>query len=616
MRINRRISQQNLFTLSSIQLRNFKAIKSSGFSVKPLTVLLGANATGKSTFIQSVLLLAQNFARQDNSFDLQLNGAAVRLGTFGEVIRRGSKGGFSIELGLKPEDATALGWRSYSPRLTVVCNSPSPASGVALISEVTLEARVSPTDSFETIATRLGAKAQPSDSNSSFARIKTVQTTEHTTLERQDVDYAIYRDDRLFEILPYTKSQYLRSENVLKWLIRSVLATNSLKIRRSFDSSEEFNLNKEVAEIAKVVSTPEVEESRWTGSDEPEELKLAVDALAYLTEQIKAIIETNSNSSPLTRGELVTEFVDEQIEELSYLLNKIKFEDYKMAFIHLLRRDSKGWTLLKLPLGLRMADRMLPAPPLAQEYRRFLSKNVQYLGPLRAEPGTVQPLDIASSSIAPLGIKGEYMAYHLTSGPLAKQKFEYPLPNGVDSLKVTLKEALEIWLSALGLGKKVEISPVGQFGLTVLIDEIPIFATGTGLSQVLPVILICLMAKPFSTTLIEQPELHLHPATQRKLADFFIEIVKTNRFVIVETHSEYMLNRLRRAIALQLEDSELVKIVFTESKAIDGEIQTVYREATIKESGELTSWPDGFFDFSDEDNLEIMLANFEREGSS
>ncbi|WP_162528596.1 AAA family ATPase [Mycolicibacterium sp. CBMA 361] len=75
--------------------------------------------------------------------------------------------------------------------------------------------------------------------------------------------------------------------------------------------------------------------------------------------------------------------------------------------------------------------------------------------------------------------------------------------------------------------------------------DLDLTSVGTGVSQVLPVLVMCLQAPPGSLLLIEQPELHLNPAVQQKLADFLLAIAASGRQLLVETHSDYLITRLR-----------------------------------------------------------------------
>ena len=83
---------------------------------------------------------------------------------------------------------------------------------------------------------------------------------------------------------------------------------------------------------------------------------------------------------------------------------------------------------------------------------------------------------------------------------------------------------------------------VDQSGLSLDIPDV-----GFGVSQVLPVVLQGFLSPNKSITIVEQPEVHLHPQMQAALADLFIDIAKESKYtkhLIIETHSEYLLKRL------------------------------------------------------------------------
>lgn len=122
---------------------------------------------------------------------------------------------------------------------------------------------------------------------------------------------------------------------------------------------------------------------------------------------------------------------------------------------------------------------------------------------------------------------------------------------------------------------------------------------GVGVSQVVPV-LVAGISRQFS--IIEQPELHLHPKLHLELASFFIEMVSADRMFVIETHSENIFLRVLRAIR-ETSSSDIphrrfnlrpdqVSVLFFEK--IDGE--TRIKRLRISEDGEfIDRWPGGFF---------------------
>ena len=121
---------------------------------------------------------------------------------------------------------------------------------------------------------------------------------------------------------------------------------------------------------------------------------------------------------------------------------------------------------------------------------------------------------------------------------------------------------------------------------------------------------MCLLAEPDTTLIIEQPELHLHPKVQTLLGDFFLSMAILGKQCIIETHSEYIINRLRfRAAGAQAETiSSLMKMYFVEKK---GE-NSVFRPVDVNKYGAIKDWPEGFFDQSQRAAEEILRAGLEK----
>ena len=128
---------------------------------------------------------------------------------------------------------------------------------------------------------------------------------------------------------------------------------------------------------------------------------------------------------------------------------------------------------------------------------------------------------------------------------------------------------------------------------------------GVGVSQVLPVILLCLLAEPGTLVILEQPELHLHPKLQQDLADFLLACTRAGRQLVIETHSEHLVNRLRYRIAADETDEThgLIRLVFAEN---EGGV-TSYREPEINPYGGLgEDWPAGFLDLTARESQDLV----------
>lgn len=186
-----------------------------------------------------------------------------------------------------------------------------------------------------------------------------------------------------------------------------------------------------------------------------------------------------------------------------------------------------------------------------------------------------------------------------------------PLPGSDSPEEMTLLQAVRAWSKYLGLVEDIaedgeEVKPHG------LESYLPFGWVGVGVSQLLPVLVLCLRAEPGSVLLIEQPELHLHPALQQRLTDFFIAMVRSGRQLIVETHSEYMVSRLRRRIVEDPEDRllDLAKVIFAERDRETG--HSSYREVELSPYGAIEEWPAGFFDQAAEEERAIILGGVKK----
>ena len=130
--------------------------------------------------------------------------------------------------------------------------------------------------------------------------------------------------------------------------------------------------------------------------------------------------------------------------------------------------------------------------------------------------------------------------------------------------------------------------------------------TGFGLTQVLPVVVAALSARREDLLLIENPAVHLHPAGQARMGRFLAEVAAAGVQVLVETHSDHVLNGIRRAVKDNTLPSEDVKLHFfrPRSEQPDGtasQMAPQVESPVIDADGNLDRWPDGFFDQFDKD---------------
>ena len=125
---------------------------------------------------------------------------------------------------------------------------------------------------------------------------------------------------------------------------------------------------------------------------------------------------------------------------------------------------------------------------------------------------------------------------------------------------------------------------------------------GFGLTQVLPIVVAAMSASKDDLLLIENPEVHLHPAGQAEMGRFLAEAAAAGVQVVIETHSDHVLNGIRRAVksnTLRPDDVALHFFRPRRNGEADGSAQV--ESPHLDADGNIDSWPDGFFDQFDED---------------
>ena len=180
-----------------------------------------------------------------------------------------------------------------------------------------------------------------------------------------------------------------------------------------------------------------------------------------------------------------------------------------------------------------------------QELLSALFSTITYIGPLREEPSRRY---IYEDEIVEIGIKGENAAYIYLSEQDNSIAFNSYFYNEItdtfeqENHEIALHEALTRWNNLMGIREfRPEIyNDIIQLNMssTAGSSRVNIADVGFGVSQIFPIILEGLRIAPGGTLLLEQPEIHLHPGLQMKLADYFIALALANKSVVVETHSD------------------------------------------------------------------------------
>jgi predicted ATPase len=214
--------------------------------------------------------------------------------------------------------------------------------------------------------------------------------------------------------------------------------------------------------------------------------------------------------------------------------------------------------------------------------------DLSYIGPIRENPHRVY--EVSNEANNTVGQRGENT------------------PNLLKRHHKKIQKEINEWIRKFGFGDSLEFKELYGNLYSIRFREkdsqmyTSIANAGFGASQILPLIVQSIVSPKESLTIAEQPEIHLNPRLQCVLAELFVQMTKRDQRIIIETHSEHLILRLRRLIAQKEISSNDVALYFVEKK--NG--ASVIREIKIEENGHIKKdeWPEGFF----EETLRESLA--------
>ena len=195
-------------------------------------------------------------------------------------------------------------------------------------------------------------------------------------------------------------------------------------------------------------------------------------------------------------------------------------------------------------------------------------RDVYYLGPLRAFPARTYRWNGAQPS--DVGRVGELVFDAI----LASRQLGKTISRGKGKRRRSLEEHVAHWLQRLGLihsfavRQLAEHQPVYEVRVQQSPKSAPVLITdvGFGVSQILPCLVLLFYVPPGSTVILEQPEIHLHPAVQAGLGDVLIEAWQQQGVqILLESHSEHLLRRIQRRVAEERVRKDDIAFFFCEA---------------------------------------------------
>jgi predicted ATPase len=697
-------------------LKNFKSIQEANLALAPLTVLTGTNSSGKSSLLQSILLIAQTLAYKDSSCQLVLNGEMVRLGDFETVLSSGADRKilgieFKVEINPNFSDTETVkkpgsGGNESPPNLQLAMTFAKEKHEVfPLLQELSLSGGDNTVHGSMRIERKNGQDEKPLLEMASGMEHLTLCTIPPTAFKVLNFDL----ENKTFGIKRRALTGYPTAEHSgcslkhflpseFQWTVDEIGEYAKIVVRFLRNPLNYRTINETMAQKHFLLFTNDCADGISSSSQYAERinqknkeiLKNKAPPSSPLAKTIMRGLLTSSLFPPL-RDNFFTEEVTGVIQDIlgkagipfsavknRYFLGRIEslddlykdkrtfderyscslvfFPAFKSWFASQAEEeqnkikscfadcadledriyDAATRTHHKFvkELGISAADKPARGPDLRSypgvksvlkqslrdldktggldetisDVDKFFRIRVKYLGPLREKPKTIYPFEYASDP-CDVGLSGENTAMALFLN-WNKVK-EYPQPpsdkTGVFAAEKedSLGNAVRTWLQYLDVADDISAVEIeGSVGISLKVrtkqSPQPYFmnALGVGVSQVLPIVVMGLVSEFDTTMLFEQPELHLHPKVQSRLGDFFLSLAKSGKQCIVETHSEYIIDKLRfRTVAADRDADQQfmrdnVKVYFAQKEAGG----TRFNGLEINKYGAISDWPEGFFD--------------------
>ncbi|MGE6762332.1 DUF3696 domain-containing protein [Corallococcus interemptor] len=609
---------------------NFKSIgEPTSLPLAPLTVFCGTNSSGKSTIIQSILLISQTLSSKVGSRSVVLNGSLTKLGQYDDLKTTGSKTE-NIEISWECRPVNNKDQSSAGPRPSLL---PSRSPTGILSSE-----RVGAINC--SLSFSAGGTGAEHDLQQLQPQLLTFSLS-HIDPETSDIQSRISISRLAKDSLLKAKlDEFSISEPESESLKSSLLYNVQLDTDSAEEITDEFPSAVPIGCILRhfipIRLTVRLDETREISNyifSELAENRAARNRVGRLP------VDTSLSSEIL---EVIRKHLSDELAQIMLAQESIPglmqytLQDWRTRRRKLSQRQRLDLNkqMLAIEVDLFTAIKREGKQPHLVEPQRmprellscahyldtYFSSSLKYLGPLRDEPKALYPIATATDP-SDVGIRGENTAavYDLHRkrkiSYLPSSKFTSPEVN-VDPHRSTLSEAVLDWLSYLGVASDINTKDRGKLGHELRVTTTDnttahdLTHVGVGVSQVLPILVACLLADDDTVLIIEQPELHLHPRVQTLLADFFLSMALLGKQCILETHSEYLINRLRYRIAAADRDtlSSSTTIYFAEKE--NG--LSKYRPVPINEYGAIINWPAGFFDESQKESETLLRIAMEK----
>ncbi|UOO46403.1 DUF3696 domain-containing protein [Enterococcus casseliflavus] len=540
-----------------ITIKNFKGIRSFSYkNLSPITILSGANSGGKTSLIQSILMIKQSIEFGSSEIPIVLNGHYTQLGLFSKLIHKGQK---FIEIELKdsiePSQILTKDPRDggdYYYRRNLLPHINNNLNYATNIMDIYFRNKENPKSVLEEL------------DSMRFSSIRSVSSKGK-------------RPRRIFKDMTY-----------------------SLKIGTKSNSENPY-IKELLISVSEIVDTSVYEHTLQLSNTRLDSYKISTNSPIFF--DLRNILWSSNYNDIHHICEFLKDKVERPTDEVhNYNSANITFSGLNLSLV----KDEKK------------KDEFIDSS-FINHLINLITLNfndVEFIGPLRDEPRSLYLKE--TDLINDIGIKGENAGlifaknfHKIVSCPILNEE-----KNKIIKKEMTLEEAVNYWLNdKFKLAKKIAVNQykdnnIYEIEVTNFNNiKTPISSVGFGVSQIFPIIVSSLISADNAMLIFEQPEIHLHPRVQSLLFDFVygIQCVSKTKRIIIETHSDHLINKYR---IYKIKNSDNVPNPVTLFFA-DSENSTLH-PIEFDEYGNLTDWPQGFFDQSAIDNKTIFQKQLQK----
>lgn len=608
------------------KIRNFKSIDEASINLDTSknAIIAGPNSSGKSSIIQSILLAAQS-----SQHNIELNGHLFSFGDPMDVIKDGTD---EIIMGHTTEYVPTRR-RGVSCKIDSALRLKEVSSGLrgSYLGVSGIELSVNSNH----LISSAGLKDSriPSRHKSIFEKINDIhgRRLQFVPIEKEKDGFTGYIAFSGFEAVAFGYISSSKKNDESEY--RRLLKTKFIRfLREDYDSMKSY-----------ISPDRNLEEQKWQFSylDRPrgsfysyrdrfinlldKEMSEGGNKPSFLDQEnqystLGALYKKFSEENSSSRRE-VFEYIAEKYSNRGrgahFLIVHPRSEYASRTRMYNSYYDDNLSNDIIYNKYFKKYDSILEALSVYNASLEHLRDNVKYLGPVRNSPKAYyeRSNNTYNRKNSPIGINGEYIAEYIDGiGRRDGFKIQYTDPEG-KMQKETIHQAIDKWVKYVGIGENLKVSNISKIGYSLTLEvkgrERDLTSVGVGVSQALPVIVALLTCEPGDIFLVEQPELHLHPDAQARLADFLIT-ARPDVCVVAETHSDSILARIRRRVIENRKNgnngvtNKNIDIVFV--KPTDN--GSVGESIEMSDLGKLDRWPEGFLNGTIEDTR--VIFNTER----